>query len=96
MLLPVTGLRTSFAARFHKYEFGCNMHQLVDDGFKGTLLKRKQGSRRRECCIKRDSRLINVEASNYKLGHKLQLVNSPLQPLTESRPVGGWEIETHH
>ena len=72
------------------------MHQLVDDGFKGTLLKRKQGSRRRECCIKRDSRLINVEASNYKLGHKLQLVNSPLQPLTESRPVGGWEIETHH
>ena len=64
MLLPVTGLRTSFAARFHKYEFGCNMRQLVDDGFKGTLLKRKQGSRCRECCIYRDSRLINVEASN--------------------------------
>jgi hypothetical protein len=63
------------AARFHKYELGCNMRRLVDDGFKGTLLERKQGSRCRECCIKRDSRLINVEASNLKttkifLGHK--------------------------
>ena len=80
MRLPVNDLRI-FAAQINKYSHGCNMRRLVDDGFKGTLLKRKQGSRRRECCIKRDSRLINVEASKFKKKKKKKKMGLKLQSL---------------
>ena len=87
--------QTKFAARFHKYEIGCTSASLWMTDSRAHYSSASRARDVESVAFKRDSRLINVEASKFKdqiLGHKLQLETNP-STADGVAPVGGWKLK---